>query len=273
MHRTFETPGRVLLLVENEVGVVDIVCRDGDTTEVTLDAETPEAAELVAGAVVECTTAGDLHSVRVKIPRRDRWMRSHLDSVAVHVAVPTHADLDVGTASAGIRVRGTARDAFLRSASGSIVAEAATGNCRLATASGNATLGAVDGRCRAQTASGDLHIGSADGVDARCVSGDLVIGRLTGDASLVNVSGTTRVLRCERGRVRARSVSGEVIIGLPEGLRLRVDADSMSGRVRSEIPIAEGPPHDPGPPDVSLAVRSVSGDVSVERSEEPARTG
>jgi hypothetical protein len=65
MEKTFETPGGVRLYVENQVGMVTITARPTDRTVVSLEADTPEAEELVERAIVECRPSGGCHQVTV----------------------------------------------------------------------------------------------------------------------------------------------------------------------------------------------------------------
>ena len=50
MQRTFDTPGKVRVVVENDVGLVVITAREAATTEVTLEADSGGSEELVEGA-------------------------------------------------------------------------------------------------------------------------------------------------------------------------------------------------------------------------------
>jgi hypothetical protein len=272
MRNVFETPGETSVVVENEVGVVDIECVETTTTEVALEADSPEAAALVEQATVSCTPVGGGHLVRVLIPKSRRWFRGLHEGVSVRLTVPSGTALDVATASAGIRVRGQMGEAAFKSASGSIVAEDSDGGVRVATASGNVTLGVVADEARAKSASGDIRIGVAGMADVQEVSGDVAIGVLFGEGSVTTVSGNVRVARCHSGRIRVKSVSGDVTLGVSPRTSLRVDATSFSGRVSSEIPIGDEAPGDGGAPDLTVAVQTLSGDVTLERAEEPVRT-
>jgi DUF4097 and DUF4098 domain-containing protein YvlB len=266
MREVFETPGPVTVVVENEVGVVDIECVETTITEVTLEADTPAAQDLIEVARVTCTPGDAGRMVSVLIPRR-RFVLS--DGVSVRVRAPFGTTLRLATASAEIRVRGRSGRAVLKTASGSIVVEEAGGDVRAQTASGTISLGAILGEVRAQSASGDIHVALAGPADLKSVSGDVRLGQLKGDGNTSTVSGRIEVARCGPGRLRAKSVSGAVTLGIAPGVSMRVDADSFSGQVRSEIPIGdEGPAA--GDPDLVVAIQTVSGDVTLQRAAEPA---
>jgi DUF4097 and DUF4098 domain-containing protein YvlB len=268
MRRVFETPGGTSVVVENSVGAVELDCVETSSTEVELEASSPTAAALVDGATVTCSEVAGGHLVRVLIPKPRRLFLGHRDGVWIRLRVPVGAALDISTASADITVRGQMGVASFKSASGSIVAEDSTDDVRVATASGDITLG-VARAVRAQSASGDVRVGVAGSAEVQQVSGDVAIGVLTGEASVHTVSGNVQVRRCHRGRIRVKSVSGDVTLGVPPRTTLRVDATSFSGKVSSEIPIGEGAPSAGASPDLVVAVQTMSGDVTLERAEEP----
>jgi DUF4097 and DUF4098 domain-containing protein YvlB len=134
-------------------------------------------------------------------------------------------------------------------------------------ASGDVRCVRVDGRSSATSTSGSVEVGSAgDRVDARSTSGDVRLGDVAGDASIVAVSGSVQVLAAVVGTVHIRSVSGDVSVGIAQGVSLRVDVQTMSGKVHSDIPINETPSAGSTDALLALTVRSVSGDVRVERA-------
>jgi hypothetical protein len=63
-----------------------------------------------------------------------------------------------------------------------------------------------------------------------------------------------------------RSVSGSVSVGVVTGVDLHVDVETMSGEVRSDIPLDDAPVSPRKDVLVELSVRSVSGNVEIERA-------
>jgi hypothetical protein len=289
MQRTFATPGHVVAVVENAAGAVDIACQAVTTTEVILDASSPAGLERIEQAVVECTPSADDQLVSVRVPYQHGRARFRRCDVRVRIVVPLRSDVDVSTASAPIAVRGLTGHATFKTASGAIVADDAEGIVRAKSASGDIALGSIDGEVRAQSVAGDVHVTRAtrrlsvstisgrievdaadDELEARTTSGRIVLGALRGDASATTVSGGVTIAALRRGRLQIRTVSGDVTVGIAEKVTLRVDVDSVSGRVRSEIPITDQPSADEAAPIVSVAGRTVSGDVTLQRAAEPA---
>ncbi len=285
MEKTFETPGAVRLYVENEVGLVAITARETDTTVVSLEPTTPGAEELVEHSAVECRPSGSRHIVAVKVPslRGRRFIRRH--AVTVRVEVPKGSDVKVLTGSGDVEITGLINAADLASSSGDISADDVTADAVAKTASGSITIGAVGGDLRVHTASGDLRcssvagsavfatasgdleVGAAAGkVEVKATSGNVRLGELSHGARIVNVSGDVRVLALGEGTLHVRSVSGNVSVGVSEGVDLHVDVETLSGSVHSDIPLDDTPRTGRRDAQVDLSVRSVSGDVEIARA-------
>ena len=289
MEKTFDTPGRVRLYVENEVGLVAITTRPTRATVVTLEAETPGAEELVERAAVECRPAGGGHVVAVKIRHLHGMRFLRRNAVTVRVELPEGSDVTVATGSADVEVVVPVGAADFKTASGDVstddieagvVAKTASGDValgrvggdlRVATASGALRCSSVAGTAVFTTVSGDLEVGEAgDAVEVKATSGNVRLGEVAHGARVVNVSGDVRVLAIGEGSVKVRSVSGDVSVGVAEGVDLHVDVETMSGSVRSDIPLEDEPPARRGGARVDVTVRSVSGDIAIERATETA---
>jgi DUF4097 and DUF4098 domain-containing protein YvlB len=283
MEKTFPTRGKVHVFVENGVGLVAVTGGDGDGTRVSLEANTPDGAEFVEGAVVECHSRGERDHVIVKIPRLHGMKFVRRNSVTVRIEAPAGSDVTATTASAHVELNGSIGAAHVKTASGDITADDVE-DLKVKTASGDIEVGTVEGELRMQTASGDLRcvraegrasvstasgdveIGSAaDRVDVRGASGDIRLGDVAGDVSIMAVSGDVHVLSIARGRVHVRSISGQVDVGVAQGVALSVDAESTSGTVHSDIPLGDVPVDGRGDPPVALTLRSVSGNILVTR--------
>jgi DUF4097 and DUF4098 domain-containing protein YvlB len=288
MQRTFETPGKVRVVVENEVGLVVITARDSATTEVNLEANSIGAEELVEQATVEDHASGDHRVIRVKIPHKHGMKFVRRNGVTVRIDMPLQGDVDVATASADVELNGPIGEVTVKTASGDITADDASGDLRAKSASGDISVGKVTGDLRIQSASGDLRADRVDGraqvtttsgdielgsaanqADVRSTSGDVRLGDVAGDATIFGVSGNVRVLSYAAGNMQIRAVSGDITVGVAKGVNLSVDAETMSGTVNSEIPLVQAPTPRNGGPDVAITVRTVSGDVLVERAAGP----
>jgi DUF4097 and DUF4098 domain-containing protein YvlB len=283
MERTFDTPHPVRLVVQNDAGLVTIVAGDRDTTHVSVSASSPDAEEIVTRTVVECRQ----DQVVVKVPRQGKGFFRRT-SVTVEVSMPERSDMKVVTASADVDVTGIIGSADITTASGDVTTDDISSEVRAKTASGDVTVGNVGGELRMATASGnlrcsgvadrasfssvsgDVEIGLAeDRLDVKTTSGNARLGELDNGADVTNVSGDVRVLSLSEGTLRVRSVSGDVAVGVAEGVELHVDAETMSGRVHSDIPLDDAPARGHSGKRAEVSVRTVSGDIEMERALAP----
>jgi DUF4097 and DUF4098 domain-containing protein YvlB len=123
------------------------------------------------------------------------------------------------------------------------------------------------GPAEIHSSSGDLAIGRALGsVRAYLASGDLVIGHAEGSVETSTASGDQSVEAMGPGSVRLRSVSGDLRVHVPRGIDVWLDLQSVSGEVRSALSPTERPTGE-GSALLELRLKSVSGDISVERAE------
>ena len=285
MEKTFETPGAVRLSVENEVGLIAVTaCRTGTTT-VSLEPATPGAEELIERAAVECRPTTHGHVVAVKVSRRNGMRFVRRNAVTVRVEVPEGSEVkamagsadveimgpvgsaDVSTSSGDVSTDDVAADVTAKSGSGDITLGAVGGDLRVHTASGDLRCSSVAGTAVFATASGDVEVGAASNrVEVKGTSGSIRLGELSQGARIMNVSGDVRVLSVDRGTLHVRSVSGDVSVGVAEGVDLHVDVETMSGSVNSEIPLDDAPRSARRETRVDLSVRSVSGNVDIARA-------
>ena len=166
---------------------------------------------------------------------------------------------------------------------GVVKVRTASGDIRLAdtdelvvkTASGEVRFDTVHGHCEVAAASGDL-IGDAVTGDlkASLASGDVRIGRVDGDVSVKSASGDAQIDRVEGDDISVKSMSGDITIGLPTGIKLDFDLDALSGDINLPPPAEQS--SDSGHQDhethghrrrlVRVYAKTVSGDINIERA-------
>ena len=223
MEKTYATPGKVLVVVQNEVGLVVLKAHAETSVHVVLEAETHDAEELVERATVECRPAGGRDIVVVKIPHRHGMRFVRRNGVIVRIALPRGSDVEVATASANVELNGSLGAVSVKTASGEVTADdvddlraktasgdievgTVGGDLRMHTASGDLRCVRVDGRSSVTTTSGDAEIGSTGGaIEVRATSGDVRLGEVSGEARVVAVSGDVHVLSLAEGSAHIRS--------------------------------------------------------------------
>jgi hypothetical protein len=231
------------------VGLVEV--RTGDAGIVQVALESPAAADF------EISCIGD----RVSVRHPSRWsMRGR--SCRLTVTVPAGTDVTVDSASAEVRLSGRLGDVRIRTASGDTQVDGAR-RVELATASGEIECGTVEGDASITTVSGNCSLKSVGGrVDARLTSGDLRVDACSGDLTVVSTSGSARVGHCGGSDIVLRSISGDLRLGLPSGIRVDADIATVSGSAHLPEPTSYDGERRP----VRLRLKTVSGDIRLERS-------
>lgn len=264
--------GTARLRVRNPSGDVQIEARDGEETTVELVPLNDSDATREAIAKATVTQNGD--EVVVEIDSGRNWSISigtwgiGSAKVGVRITCPTGCELACDTASADVRVEGTLGTTRVRTASGDLRLGRVDGQLEAKTASGDVQVDHVEGRATVHTVSGDLLIRTAmKGLGVNSVSGDVVLGEVLGDLDVGTVSGDAVVRAAGPGEVTMKAVSGDISVAIRRGLRIRLDVNSVSGKIGSELDVSDTPVRSEGP-ETRLRVRTVSGDVKIARSVE-----
>jgi DUF4097 and DUF4098 domain-containing protein YvlB len=264
MEQTFATREPILVTVEIPAGRIEIEGTETDETRVGIE-----------------RVGRDIDPEKIELDLREEGGRQHLVVRAKHtkfssgryrVSITTHAgaDLHIETASADVRLRGAFGDADVHSASGDIEAEEVRGNARMRSASGNLAVVEVRGELEFNSASGRLRAGRIGGrADLHSVSGSVTVGEAAAAVDVKTVSGDIRLGSIASGDVLLHSVSGDIEVGIGAGAKAFIDAHSMSGRMRSDLEVSDAP-GTPGEPNVDIRANTMSGDVTIRRSNRTA---
>jgi DUF4097 and DUF4098 domain-containing protein YvlB len=271
VRESFQT-GRARLRVRNPSGDVQIDARDGEET--TVELVPLNDSDATRDAISKAVVSGDGGEVVVEIDSGRNWSFSVGNwgigsaKVGIRITCPTGSDLQCDTASADVRAEGTLGTTRVRTASGAVRLHRVEGSLEAKTASGDVQVDHVEGRAGVQTVSGDVQVHTAmSGLSVNSVSGDVTAGEVLGDLDVVTVSGDAVVRAAGPGQVALKAVSGDVAVGMRRGLRVRLDVNSVSGRIGSELDVTDAPARADGP-EASLRVRTVSGDVNISRAAE-----
>lgn len=248
-HETFQTPGQVSLDIRIPAGEVEIETDDAQETAVELEARGRNAEEHEQDAEISMRQRGDGYEVRVEAGHRSAGgIFRRGGEYRIRVAVPHGASVRAQLASADINGRGRYSEIDVKVASGDVEFEKVTGDAAVSTASGDVHLERV-GTAKLNAASGDIRVDEAtDGGDINTASGDVEMRSVVA------------------GEVRVNSASGDIEIGIAQGSRLWVDAQTLSGDTSSELDIESGEIQADEGPLVELKARSMSGDIAVRRA-------
>lgn len=251
---TFSVEGTAEIEIGAPSGSVAVESGPPGTVEVEIDTRNPEGWRIVQ--------SGSSVSIRYERGFIDRGGRAR-----VRVVAPDGSSLEVRTASADVRAGLDLDRVSVATASGDVT----LGDSRTAavkTASGDITVGETGGDLAARSVSGDVIVRVVGGrAGLTTVSGDLLVDRVDGDLTASTASGDLRVRRYLGEDLEASTVSGGLFIGLPSRRTVKLEARTLSGSVH--LPERKESSGGGGPP-ISIRLKSVSGDITIRRTDAEA---
>ena len=219
----------------------------------------------------------------VTVDQPDRWDVSNVvDAVVVAPAgkrgrrsgrlaieVPRGTRVEFKSASADLRVEGDLGALSVATASGDLRHHGRCASLAMSTASGDLRSFGCDGDVEITTVSGDVDLGDVGGrVEITTTSGDIRLGEVAGELAVGSTSGDVRVQRADGTELGVRTISGDVRIGLPTGIRVIPELTTFTGSTRLPEPRRDTGQDDERPRRlVRLTVKSVSGDIEVQRAD------
>jgi DUF4097 and DUF4098 domain-containing protein YvlB len=232
-------------------GTIAVYVGDAGVVQLTIDAGDADKFEIFK--------TGD----RISVRHPSRWGRGGRSSRVV-AQVPSGTDVELSSTSGEVRLAGSLGAVRVHTASGDIeVGDAA--RLDLSTASGDLSCGDISGAAHVASVSGDCTIRRIGGsLEATLTSGDLRVDACDGDVTVVTTSGDVRVDCCGGSDIAVRSISGDLRVGLPTGIRVDAEISTLSGRATLPEP-APAADHVERRP-VRVHLKTVSGDIRVERT-------
>ncbi|MEV0729041.1 DUF4097 family beta strand repeat-containing protein [Polymorphospora sp. NPDC050346] len=251
----------VTVVVRLNSGALDIVAekRDTATVDVRPYADNDQSRSLAERTTVEMRD----DTLTVTTPHSSGLFRRS-GGVHVEIRVPEDSTVQVKAASADVDCRGRYTAASVDAASGRVRAEHVTGDATLHSSSGDVTVGRVEGRLTLTGASGDLNAGYVGGdLVAKGASGDIDVQEAAAGVRARTASGDIRIGVTRAGTVEAAAASGDIAVGVVAGTGVWLDVSTLSGTARNGLDM--GAPVPPNGHQLSLALRTTSGDIDVHR--------
>lgn len=251
IERSFTVSGPADLDISVPAGSVKLDSGPPGRVSVTVDTRQPDAWLV--------SQAGDSITVAY-----DRGMVGRGGRARVLVIAPEGSSVRVYTASADLRARLELDRVTVQTASGDVFLGDA-GTATIKTASGDVLMGSVDRDLTVRSASGDVRVSSVgEAASLTTASGDVLLERAGGPISCSSASGDVRVGDYRGDDLEASTMSGDMVVGLPSGRTVKLNAKTLSGTVH--LP-ERRPTESTGGHPVSIRLKTVSGDITIRRVE------
>lgn len=237
-------PGAHLPWTESVAGILNWVGDRFGTGEL---AGSPEEA------VAQCRID---HESRTLVVRGPQALPLHSVPLAVTVHAPEGSAVRVRAAAGPVTVTGTAHRLEVSTGSGEVRVADADGPATIRAGGGDVTTGTLHGGVQLRASRGDVSVAALPATGSvTTAAGAVRLGEVSGDVLIRTSSGDVTVADAVAGSLEATTGSGTIRIGVRSGVAAEIDLSSGSGRVRSELDVADTAPNR----DVPLAVRARTG--------------
>lgn len=272
--RTYTTPWPVVATVQVAGARVRVTASDrADTAVLVEPVDAARPLDVKVANRIKVDLAGDRLSVRTTAA----GVRT--GSVAVTIDLPTGSDLVAYLANSDVETLGPVGECELHMAKGrvqldrvaALQATVTAGEVAVAQVAGTADItgsprelriGEIEGVLRHEGSTGRIRIGRAGSdVELRIAGGSVDIDRAEGSVIVTSAKCPIRIGRMTRGAATLANASGNIELGVGDGIAAVVDARSMKGTVRSLLPA--GSRSDPA---IVVHARTRHGDVIVGRA-------
>jgi DUF4097 and DUF4098 domain-containing protein YvlB len=245
--------------IDLAAGRIALTAQPTDVTTVELTASWPGRNERLPADVQVSFNDGRLE---ITGPRRSGLWRGHT-GLDLAVTLPAGSRCMVRSASADVSCTGDLAELDARTASGDVTAAVITGHAEIQTASGDVRLEEAGAGADLRTAGGDIRLARVGGdVRVRTASGDVNVGSAASSAAVATSSGDVRLASVSAGRTDVQTVSGDIVVGVAEGVGVYLDLASVTGSMTSQL--EETAASDDVPLEVKC--RAVSGDIRIARA-------
>jgi DUF4097 and DUF4098 domain-containing protein YvlB len=277
---TFDTPEPISATIDLAVGDVRISAGDRGATVVEVhpsDASSEE--DLKAAELTRIEYANG--QLLVKAPKLRSWLSTRGGSINVTIELPAgshvhgamglgdfHCDGRLGDCRirTGLgRVRlDSAGTLNLKSGTGDISVNRATGRAEVTTGSGEVRLGELDSSAVIRNSNGNTWVGAAGGdVRLSTANGSIAVDLAHASVGAKSAHGDVRLGEVVRGSVVVETKIGDLEVGIREGTAAWLDVSSRFGHVHNALDPADAP--DTSAETVEVRARTSVGEVVIRR--------
>jgi DUF4097 and DUF4098 domain-containing protein YvlB len=276
---TFQTPEPITATIDLSVGAVHISASDRVTTVVEVqpsDASNEEDVKAAGLTRVEY----DNERLLVKAPKLRSWVSwSSGGSIDVTIELPAGSQVHGAAGVAEFQCDGRlgecriktglghirvdqAETVRLKSGTGDISLDRATGDAEVTTASGDVRLRELDGSAVVKNSNGDTWVGVAGGdLRVNAANGRIAVDLARAGVIAKSANGDVRLGEIARGSVVLETQLGDLEVGIREGTAAWLDVSSTAGRVHNALDAADAP--EPSADTVEVRARTTVGDVVI----------
>lgn len=217
-----------LVIVKNVKGEIRIDAWDQSAVEITGDLGAGSRELAITGNQSRLT-------IEVEVPRNAR----NVEETVLYLQVPTGVSLEVESVSAEVDIRGMRSQRIRANAvSGEITVDAHTQELELTVVSGDIEFSGHASSADLSSVSGDIDVRDIVGeIAVSTVSGEVLLrARELEDARFESVSGDFEIdaTLAADAMMSIESLSGDVDLSLPNGESYQCEAETYSGRIRSD---------------------------------------
>lgn len=261
----FSCPGPVTVDLRLGGGACEIRAEQRETALVEVEPYDSSDAATEAASQTRVELSGD--TLIISAPEAGGWLFRRVPRLRVTAVVPVGSSGRIKVASADLTCHGPWAQIKVNTASGDVFVERVTGDLSVNTASGDVRAGQVDGQLTVNSASGDVAATRVGGqVEIKGASADVDIEEIGDGLRSSTASGDLRIGTARHGTITANSASGDVAIGVLAGTGIWMDLNTLSGRTRSDLDPGDSPPTSH---DLSIQVRTLSGNIEIHRVNQP----
>jgi hypothetical protein len=278
---TFDTPEPITATIELTMGDVRITAGDRSATVVEVqptDASNDEDVKAAALTRVEYAN----EQLLVKAPRLRSWLpRRDGGSIDLTIELPAGSQLHGAGQLADFHCDGRLGDCriktglgdiqldrggtlSLKSGTGDITVDHATGHAEVKAGSGDVRLRELEASAEVKNSNGDTWIGEAGGeLRVNAANGSIAVDVAHAGVGAKSANGDVRLGDVARGSVVLETKIGDLEVGIREGTAAWLDVSASAGKVHNALDAADAP--EPSSETVEVRARTVVGNVVIRR--------
>jgi hypothetical protein len=278
---TFDTPEPISATIDLVIGDLRISAGDrGDTIVAVHPSDASNEEDLKAAELTRVEYSDD--RLVIKAPKLRSWLsRSGGGSIDVTIELPAGSDVQGAGGLADFRCDGRLGDCrittglghirvdeantlSLRSGTGDISVDGATGHAEVTTASGDVRLRRLDGSAVVKNSNGDTWVGVAGGdLRLKTANGRIAVDLASASVVAKSANGDVRLGEIVRGSVVLETQVGDLEVGIREGTTAWLDVRSTAGKVHTALDAVDAP--ESSAETVEVCARTRAGDVVIRR--------